>query len=153
MFNLTERQAAGVGPAPEPYSVPCGIGLGLDNGTAARPVRGVANEPMAEQCRRHHLRRRLVKTPGKRPEASHLAPALYCQPPFPATCLSSPAPGPDHEWRPKLTEGLPIPNLETGCENKCASPYIGERFGENSVGGKWLIGAGLRIPLTLLGPK
>ena len=36
-------------------------------------------------------------------------------------------------------------------ENKCASPYIGERFGENSVGGKWLMGALLRIPLTLLG--
>jgi hypothetical protein len=46
---------------------------------------------------------------------------------------------------------LPVTSLEAGCENKCASPYIGERFGENSVGGKWLIGAGLRIPLTLLG--
>jgi hypothetical protein len=30
-------------------------------------------------------------------------------------------------------------------------PYIGERFGENSVGGKWLMDAGLRIPLTLSG--
>jgi hypothetical protein len=36
-------------------------------------------------------------------------------------------------------------------ENKCASPYIGERFGENSVGGNWLMGALLRIPLTLMG--
>jgi hypothetical protein len=36
-------------------------------------------------------------------------------------------------------------------ENKCASPYIGERFGENGVGGKWLMGALLRIPLTLMG--
>jgi hypothetical protein len=36
------------------------------------------------------------------------------------------------------------------AENKCASPYIGERFGENGVGGKWLIGGLLRIPLTLL---
>ena len=50
-------------------------------------------------------------------------------------------------------EGLPVPNLEADCENKCTSPYIGERFGENSVGGKWLIGAGLRIPLTLLGRR
>jgi hypothetical protein len=33
-------------------------------------------------------------------------------------------------------EGLPVINLESGCENKCASPYIGERFGKNSVGGK-----------------
>jgi hypothetical protein len=48
-------------------------------------------------------------------------------------------------------EGLLVTNLEAGCENKCASPYIGERFGEISVGGKWLIGAGLRIPLTLTG--
>jgi hypothetical protein len=48
-------------------------------------------------------------------------------------------------------EGLPVISLEAGCENKCASPYIGEPFGENSVGGKWLIGAGLRIPLTLSG--
>ena len=29
--------------------------------------------------------------------------------------------------------------------------YIGERFGENGVGGKWLMGALLRIPLTLSG--
>ena len=36
-------------------------------------------------------------------------------------------------------------------ENKCASPYIGERFDENGVGGKWLMGALLRIPLTLMG--
>ena len=41
--------------------------------------------------------------------------------------------------------------FEAGCENKCASPYIGERFGENSVGGKWLMGAVLRIALTLAG--
>ena len=46
---------------------------------------------------------------------------------------------------------MPVTNLEAGCENKCASPYIGERFGENSVGGKWLMGAVLRIPLTLTG--
>jgi hypothetical protein len=46
---------------------------------------------------------------------------------------------------------LPVTNLEAGCENKCASPYIGERFVENSVGGKWLMGAVLRIPLTLSG--
>ena len=44
-----------------------------------------------------------------------------------------------------------VTSFEPGCENKCASPYIGERFGENSVGGKWLMGALLRIPLTLLG--
>jgi hypothetical protein len=31
------------------------------------------------------------------------------------------------------------------------SPYIGERFGENGVGGKWLMGAVLRITLTLSG--
>jgi hypothetical protein len=43
-------------------------------------------------------------------------------------------------------EGLPVTNLEEGCENKYASPYIGEPFGENRVGGKWLIGAGLHIP-------
>jgi hypothetical protein len=36
-------------------------------------------------------------------------------------------------------------------ENKCASPYIGERFCENGVGGKWLMGGLLRIPLTLMG--
>jgi hypothetical protein len=29
--------------------------------------------------------------------------------------------------------------------------YIGERFGENSAGGKLLMGKWLRIPLTLLG--
>jgi hypothetical protein len=46
-------------------------------------------------------------------------------------------------------EELPVTNLETGSDNKCASPYIGERFGENSVDGKWLMGAVLRIPLTL----
>jgi hypothetical protein len=50
-------------------------------------------------------------------------------------------------------EELPVTSFEAGCEKKCASPYIGERFGENSVGGKWLIGAGLRIPLTLLGRR
>jgi hypothetical protein len=38
-------------------------------------------------------------------------------------------------------------------QNKCASPYIGERFGENGVGGKWLMGALLRIPLTLSGHR
>ena len=50
---------------------------------------------------------------------------------------------------PFCKEELPVTNLEAGCENKCGSPYIGERFGENSVGGKWLMGAVLRIPLTL----
>jgi hypothetical protein len=45
-------------------------------------------------------------------------------------------------------EELPVTNLEAGSDNKCASPYIGERFGKNSVGGKWLMGAVLRIPLT-----
>jgi hypothetical protein len=29
--------------------------------------------------------------------------------------------------------------------------YIGERFGENSVGGKWLMDKWLRTPLSLLG--
>jgi hypothetical protein len=48
-------------------------------------------------------------------------------------------------------EELPVTSVEAGCENKCASPYIGERFGENSVGGKWLMGAVLRIALTLTG--
>jgi hypothetical protein len=48
-------------------------------------------------------------------------------------------------------EVLLVTNLEAGCENKCASPYIGERFGENSVGGKWLMGKVLRITLTLSG--
>ena len=43
--------------------------------------------------------------------------------------------------------------LRAGCENKCASSYIGERFLENSVGGKWLMGRSLRIPLTLLGRR
>ena len=38
-------------------------------------------------------------------------------------------------------EGLQVTNLEAGRENKCASPYIGQRFDENSVGGKWLMGA------------
>jgi hypothetical protein len=52
---------------------------------------------------------------------------------------------------PFCKEGLPVTNLEAGCENKCASPYIGEPFRENSVGGKWLMRAMLRIPLTLLG--
>jgi hypothetical protein len=32
-------------------------------------------------------------------------------------------------------------SFEAGCDKKYASPYIGERFGENSVGGKWLMGA------------
>ena len=45
--------------------------------------------------------------------------------------------------------GKPCPKLIVRWST--ASPYIGERFGENSVGGKWLMGAGLRIPLTLLG--
>ena len=44
-----------------------------------------------------------------------------------------------------------VTSFEPGCENKCASPYMGERFGENGVGGKWLMGALLRIPLTFLG--
>ena len=50
-------------------------------------------------------------------------------------------------------EELPVPNREAGAENKCASSYIGEPFGEISVGGKWLMGAGLRTPLTLLGRR
>jgi hypothetical protein len=52
-----------------------------------------------------------------------------------------------------LRKGLrrhPPSHRRRHCGKKCASPYIGERFGENSVGGKWLMGAGLRIPLTLL---
>jgi hypothetical protein len=40
--------------------------------------------------------------------------------------------------------------IEDIAAKKCASSYIGEAFAENSVGGKWLMGAGLRIPLTLL---
>jgi hypothetical protein len=36
-------------------------------------------------------------------------------------------------------------------EKKCASPYMGERLSENGVGGKWLMGALLCIPLTLMG--
>jgi hypothetical protein len=48
-------------------------------------------------------------------------------------------------------EKLPVTSYEAGCEIKCGSPYIGERFGENSVGGKWLLGALLRISLTLTG--
>src|ERR1035438_2892412 len=69
------------------------IGLRLDNGPAARPVRGVANEPMPEQCRRDHLRRWLVETPGQRPEASHRAPGLYTTSPNPPI-KSSAQPGP-----------------------------------------------------------
>src|ERR1035437_9375645 len=53
--------------------------------------------------------------------------------------------------QPQIRALRPPRGVFEGCENKCASPYIGERFGENSVGGKWLIGAGLRIPLTLSG--
>ena len=51
----------------------------------------------------------------------------------------------------KVYEGTRPLTAEDIAAKKCASPYIGERFGENSVGGKWLMGAGLRIPLTLLG--
>jgi hypothetical protein len=50
-------------------------------------------------------------------------------------------------------QAVRVANPEAGCEKKCPSPYIGERFGENSVGGKWLMGVGLRIPLTLLGRR
>jgi hypothetical protein len=66
---------------------------------------------------------------------------------------SNPAPSSNSNLRltPFCKEGLPVTNREAGCENKCASPYIGERFGENSVGGKWLMGAVLRIALTLTG--
>ena len=46
-------------------------------------------------------------------------------------------------------EELPVTSLEAGCGKKCASPYIGERFGEKSVGGKWLMGAVLCVALTL----
>jgi len=49
------------------------------------------------------------------------------------------------------TTALSSPFVAPPSENKCASPYIGERFGENGVGGKWLMGALLRLPLTLLG--
>jgi hypothetical protein len=48
---------------------------------------------------------------------------------------------------------LPLTSFEARCEKKCASPYIGERFSENSVGGKCLMGAVLRITLTLSGPR
>ena len=48
---------------------------------------------------------------------------------------------------------LPVTNSEARCGKKCASSYIGEQFGENRVGGKWLMGEGLRIPLTLSGSR
>jgi hypothetical protein len=51
----------------------------------------------------------------------------------------------------KVYEGARPLTAEDITAKKCASPYIGEPFGENGVGGKWLIGAVLRIPLTLLG--
>ena len=63
--------------------------------------------------------------------------------------------GQEHRWRSGTTLALPhapaAPALTRSHENKCASPYIGERFGENGVGGKWLMGALLRISLTLMG--
>jgi hypothetical protein len=33
------------------------------------------------------------------------------------------------------------------------SPYIGERFGENSVGGKWLIGCGVTHAVNVIGSR
>jgi hypothetical protein len=48
-----------------------------------------------------------------------------------------------------LNYALPVTNSESRCGNKYVSSYIGEQFGENRVGEKWLMGAGLRIPLTL----
>ena len=54
---------------------------------------------------------------------------------------------------PKGLRRRPSSHRRRHCCKKCASPYIGERFGENSVGGKWLMGAELRIPLTLLGRR
>src|ERR1039458_609021 len=84
------------------------IGLRLDNSAAAGSLRGVADEPMPQEGWRNHLRRWFVKVPGEWPKASHRTPALYLHPPFPATCLSSPAPGPDH-----ASGG---PNSRRGCQ-------------------------------------
>ena len=84
------------------------ISLCLDNGSTAWPARAVANEPMPEQGRRNYLRRRRVKTPGERLEASHLAPTLYWHPGFPATCLTSPSSSPD-----RTNSG---PNSRRGCQ-------------------------------------
>jgi len=50
-----------------------------------------------------------------------------------------------------VTSILDSPFVALPGENKCASPYIGERIGENGVGGKWLMGAWLCTPLTLSG--
>ena len=59
----------------------------------------------------------------------------------------------DDSWTPAGRAGFILVNpfLTPPSENKCASPYIGERFGQNGVGGKWLMSALLRIPLTLSG--
>jgi hypothetical protein len=72
---------------------------------------------------------------------------------FPALYLLHGAGDSDDSWTPAGRAGFILVNpfLTPPSENKCASPYIGERFGENGVGGKWLMGALLRIPLTLLG--
>src|ERR1017187_2526407 len=40
----------------------------------------------------------------------------------------------------KVYEGTRPLTAEDIAAKKCASPYIGQRFGENSVGGKWLMG-------------
>ena len=50
-----------------------------------------------------------------------------------------------------VTSILDSPFVALPGENKCAAPYIGERIGENGVGGKWLMGTLLRIALTLMG--
>jgi len=59
----------------------------------------------------------------------------------------------DVAWARKVYEGTRPLTAEDIAAKKCASPHIGERFGENSVGGKCLISAVLRIPLTLLGRR
>jgi len=41
---------------------------------------------------------------------------------------------------PKAYERPRPVTAEDIAVNKCASPYIGEPFGQNSVGGKWLMG-------------
>ena len=52
--------------------------------------------------------------------------------------------------RSPVVSGLVV-STHPACAKKCASSYMGERFGGNSVGGKWLMGEVLRIPLTLIG--
>jgi hypothetical protein len=90
MFNAAGRQVGGAGLGPGLCFLPCALGLRFDNGVGTGHFRGITNEPMAQERRRNHLRRRLVKTPEERPEASHFAPRLYSQPLIPVTCLSGP---------------------------------------------------------------